>query len=531
MTKTFLLIRPAFLIAGLILATSCASVKKYNKQISKNHTVSELREDVDIAYAQLKKYHPKLYQYTAKETLDFKFDSLKQAIKTPLTSREFYEKLAQVVTHVHQGHISVSPPYIKRKRKARKKFRDKKFAFNAMDFEYLNDKLWVIDANEKDSALVGAEVVAVGGAHPKFLIEKYNTLIASDGYNTTLFEGMVGSRFPKFYRKNQGFVDSLKVTFKNTDSVFNKTFHWIAPKDKAEKDSTANSKKQRMTREERKAARIARREKRKLNDKYGYIKEKDEFTRIFKFMDSDSTVAYMKIRGFTNGSYDDFYEESFAAMDAVGTKHLIIDLRDNGGGRLAEINELYGYLTDEEYQFINKSEVTNRLPFLNFLFANGNSWFLKGLGVVFSPFIAVHNLIKTEKQEEKIYYRWKYTNTQKPKENTYKGAVYVLINGNSFSASSILSTHLKATDRATFIGQETGGAYNGTVAGLFRNYELPNTKVRLRMGIMQLEAPYKTAPDGYGVKPDVEITPTRKDREAGIDSELQYVLNKIKSGK
>ena len=47
-----------------ILFSSCKSVEKYNTQIAKKHSPEELKEDVDYAYAKLKKFHPNLYQYT-----------------------------------------------------------------------------------------------------------------------------------------------------------------------------------------------------------------------------------------------------------------------------------------------------------------------------------------------------------------------------------------------------------------------------------------------------------------------------------
>lgn len=516
----------------LVLVASCGSIKKYNEAISEKHSVAELHIDVDEAYHQLKKYHPKLYQYTPKHVLDFKFDSLKQAITTPLSSRAFYEKLAAVVTNVRQGHISVSPPNEKRTRKERKEFRDKKFAFNSMEFEYLDEKLWLIDAKGADSILVGSEIIKIEEETPTFLVNKYNTLIASDGFNKTLFDKMVGSRFSRYYFKNKGFVDSLNITFKNSDSVFDRTFRWKKPAKQNDSVSAIAAKdsvvfKKRLTASERKAARIATRKKRQFNDKYGYVKSKDEFTRIFNFIGKDSTVAYMKIRGFSNGSYKEFYEESFKTIDSLGTQNLIIDLRDNGGGRLNEIDELYSYLTDQEYTFIEKSEIKTRVPFLNSFLSNTNPNLLRGAVLVVSPVIAILNVLKTEKENSTLYYKWKNSKPQEPKETNYKGNIYVLINGNSFSASSVLSTHLKATNRATFVGQETGGAFNGTVAGLFREHELPNSKVVIRMGLMQIEAPYKVDPDGFGVTPDVEILPTRKDREDLRDPELQYVLDVI----
>ena len=102
-----------------------------------------------------------------------------------------------------------------------------------------------------------------------------------------------------------------------------------------------------------------------------------------------------------------------------------------------------------------------------------------------------------------------------------------MINGNSFSASSILSTQLKGNQRAIFVGEETGGAYNGTVAGISKMYELPNTKVKVKVGLLYIDAPFKVTPDGYGVQPDVKIVPTYQDRLNKIDPELAWILEDI----
>jgi C-terminal processing protease CtpA/Prc len=62
----------------------------------------------------------------------------------------------------------------------------------------------------------------------------------------------------------------------------------------------------------------------------------------------------MKIRGFKNKSYNKFYKESFEQLRASKTKTLILDLRSNGGGRLAEIAELYSYLADSSFVFLRQ---------------------------------------------------------------------------------------------------------------------------------------------------------------------------------
>ncbi|GAA4970897.1 S41 family peptidase [Algibacter aquimarinus] len=523
-----------FLLAlSLVLLVSCASVKKYNSQITSLHAVEDLHDDVDKLYKQLQKHHPKLYQYTPKADLDFKFDSLKKSINQPLDSKTFYKKLAPVVTNVRQGHVAVSSVSKRFTKKERKALSKKKFEFYDLAFEYLEDKLWVKNSYGKDSTLVGNEVLSLNGESASKLAETYKTRFASDGYNKTLHNRFVGKAFTAYYVRDKGFLDSLQVTFKSKDSVFTKMFKRIPKKEK--KDSLAidtaavkKVKPKKLTSEEKKEKRLASRKKRKDNKKYGYISKIKDYTRSLDFIGEDSTVAYMKIRAFSNGNYKKFYKESFAKIDSAKTTNFILDLRDNGGGRIAEIENLYSYLTDKDYQFILESEVNSRIPFMKYLMSNTTPVSLKVVSGLLSPIIITGNLIKTKKKNGKLYYKFKESKIQEPSPLNYKGKMYVLINGNSFSASSLISTHLKATKRATFVGEETGGAYNGTVAGVYKVYQLPTTKLKVRMGLMQVEAPQKQEPDGYGIKPDVEISPTVKDRRAGVDTELEWILNDIK---
>ncbi len=506
---------------------SCVSVKTYNEQITSLHSVEDLHKDVDKLYEQLKRHHPKLYQYTSKEDLDFKFDSLKRSIHTPMDSRAFYKALAPVVTNVRQGHVSVSSAAKRFVRKDRKKLLKQKFEFYDLDFEYLEGKLWVKANRGKDSLLTGSEVIAIDGEPAVELVETYKKRFASDGYNTTLHNRFVSKGFAVYYYKDKGFVDSLEVTFKTKDSLFSKVLKRIPKKEKKDKaieDSLKKVKPKKLSREEKITKKRLARKRRKDNRKYGYLGKRKQYTRNFNFIGNDSSVAYMKIRTFSNGNYKKFYKESFAKMDSLQTQYFVLDLRENGGGRIAEIEKLYSYLTDKEYQFILESEVNSRTPFFKYLMSNTTPNSLKVVSGVLSPIIFAHNLLHTKKKAGKLYYKFGESKIRKPDPLNYKGKMYVLINGNSFSASSLISTHLKATKRATFVGEETGGAYNGTVAGIYKLYRLPTSRLRVRMGLMQIEAPQKQTPDGYGVKPDVEVLPTVKDRQLNRDPELNWIL-------
>ncbi|SFD03999.1 C-terminal processing protease CtpA/Prc, contains a PDZ domain [Algibacter pectinivorans] len=524
MCYTFILL--AFLV-------SCKSVEKHNTQITKLHTIQDLHQDIDKLYKQLKRHHPKLYQYTPKAVLDFKFDSLKQAINRPMDSRAFYKQLAPVVAQVKQGHVSVGLEGKRFTRKELKALKKKKFEFYDLDIVYLEGKLWVKNYKGNDSTLIGKEIVRINGESATKLAEVYKTRFASDGYNKTLYNRYVSKSFSLYYYRDKGFLDSLQVTFKAKDSVFSKVLRRIDKNPKKDnKDSISASaediKPKKRSLEDKKENRLAKKQFRKQKRKRGYIPKDKNFTRNFKYIGKDSTIAYMKLRSFTNGNYKRFYKEVFAKIDAKNTSHFILDLRDNGGGRIAEIDYLYGYLANKPFQFIKESEVMSRTPFIKSVMSNTIPNSIKVIGSLFYPVVATYSLIKTKTYNDKIYFNFnKYTKIKAPKPLAYTGKLYVLINGNSFSASSILSTHLKATKRATFIGEETGGAYNGTVAGVFKIYKLPESQVKVGFGLMQIEAPQKQNPDGFGIKPDVKVVPNIMDIQSGIDTELEWILKDI----
>jgi len=522
--------KPLLFLAVLVLFASCASVQKYNEQIATLHSVESLHKDVDVAYEKLQKLHPRLYLYTPKETLDAKFDSLKMAITKPMNSHAFYKKLTVTMANVRQGHAGVVAPIKKLDKKEKKLRNKKKFELNNLNFEYLDDAVWVKSTVNKDSALVGSEVLELNGELVSDLVKKYSKRFSSDGYNTTFYNRRVGLFLPRYYYYDKGRLDSIQMTFKKSDSVFKKMFRRI-PKDSMAsnvKKDTVKKTPKKLTKAERKLAKKKRKQKFKDNFKYGYDRTKKRYTRNFKFIDSNR-VAYMKIRGFTNGHFEDFYEEVFTKIDSAKSKALIIDLRDNPGGRLKEINELYSYLADKDFKFIEEGETNVRFPTLKALRSRRSTSFggavSKGIA---TPIVFFRDLFNVRKRDGKKYYKFKSAKVQQPKPLSYKGPVYVLINGHSFSASSVLSVNLQASKRATLVGEETGGAYNSTVAGYTNTVTLPNSKVQVYFGLMVLETPYQKVLKGYGVQPDVTIIPTQNDRISNKDPELYWVLKDIK---
>ena len=512
--------RQAVLLILSIFIISCQSTKQFNDDLLKPISVVKLQNDVDFSYKKLKQLHPKLYWYISKEKLDYKFDSLKKSIQKPMTGLAFYKELSQVLKNVGQGHLGISPSLEKRSKKEIVALKKKgKSAFSQFDFELLENKLFIKKNRSRHDIKEMSEVIAINNESPIELIATYKRRIASDGYNQTFHNQYAGKFFGTYYTFDKGKMqDSIQLLLKydNKDSLF------VIQRDTfgthSKEDTIKRSKKE-------------SREKAKFNSKYGYVKETKMFTREFNFVANDSATAIMTIKQFNNGNSHSFYEECFNKLAAYNTKNLIIDLRNNPGGRLSEIQDLYGYLVNESFVFIDHYEVVSRTSKLHADYFKGGGPIFKFFKILAAPIYYSVNYLSVTKEGDKFIIKNSSSKVNQPKPNNFKGKIYVLINGGSFSASSILSSNLKATKRAIFVGEETGGAFNGTVAAQMPLVVLPNSKVNLRIGLALVSATGKTDVEGRGIFPDVAIFPTIQDRKNNNDPELNWTLEDIRRDK
>jgi C-terminal processing protease CtpA/Prc len=509
----------------ILFFTKCTSVKKQNAHLDKFISTKKLKSDVDFTYKTLQQLHPNLYGYISQSVLDSKFDSLKQTIIEPLKPLGFYKKLSPIVAAIKQGHTYVYGPTKLFTKKETKALLKKGIGpLSQFEFNFTDDKLYIIKNKSSNKTIQpGTEVVAINHTIPIDLITEFNSFYTADGYNHTLKKTQSGKRFSTFFTIENGIKDSLVYHFKYKDSIKDITIRRLKA------DTTKNEHlknkllKAKLTAAEKETHKALKRKK-KIN---GYNKEYKNYNRNIDFIKKDSSIVLMKIRGFKNGNYRTFYKQSFETLKKHQTQNLILDLRDNGGGRLTEIAHLYSYLSDTTFVFLRKSEVVSRNSLFKGAYWHGGSLPVKALKVLCSPLIYSYLLLTVHKAENGKNYYATETRKHKVNKNAFKGKLYVLINGGSFSASSILSSNLKGAQRATFVGEETGGAYNGTVAGFMPIVQLPNSNLKIRIGIMEIKPYYATAVKGRGIFPDKEITPTLEDVLQENDPELKWIMDDI----
>ena len=191
----------------------------------------------------------------------------------------------------------------------------------------------------------------------------------------------------------------------------------------------------------------------------------------------------------------DFKTEISNAFNLIAEnriQQLIIDLRNNQGGDLEYGVYLLSYLLDEPFRILDQyykvgADETN------------------------------DELVKTNGEESGIH---------ACKENRFKGKVYVLINGGSFSNSGIVASALKIHNRAIFIGSETAGN-NKVLAGYTKELNLPATNIYVEIPTRQFMLYEKLPLSGHGTMPDHMITPTIEDIMANRDPVKEFTLRLI----
>ncbi len=180
-------------------------------------------------------------------------------------------------------------------------------------------------------------------------------------------------------------------------------------------------------------------------------------------LDTALHAARLSIRSFDQKvlgeqSFKQFVGNAFAQMEAAKTQYLVLDLRDNQGGNTAYGKFLLAYLLDEPFRLVEKGPASGK--------------------------------------------------TQ-PQKKTFKGSVYVLVNGGSFSVTAMVVSCLSSKNRSVIIGEETGGS-GEKIVGSASGTTLPFTKIycEIPKRIWYIRS-YDS--NGHGILPDIAVQPEPSD--------------------
>lgn len=538
-----------FGILFLALGTfSCVSTTKFNQHINQPISVYDLKKDVDYAKNKLLKKQVDIDWYYPKEVIQYRLDSFKTAITHPMLPNDFSKSLMQVVASFGHGHAYVTQLDLKFTKEEKKKYKGSKNPLYLLGFKNAENRIYLEKNFSNDSTLVtNAELLAIEEYSYSDFIKENPRVRTGDGYTKVLNQNYIAPYFINYVNRKLKVRDSIVLTLQQNDSVFTQVLHRELKKKKIKgetiqkdslkllKENQKNQPKKILTKAEKQKAFDRIKHQYELKKYFAYDKVKKEYNRALRFPNpQDSTTVLLDVNSFALGSYKKGYEYIFDSIQKLGTKNFILDIRENGGGYPSDINHLFAYLTTSN----QPQMVVDPLLKVNSKWSSSARFFQKPnlvLHTILLPYVIYKSgdfFFRTKKIDGEYYFNdGRKKDFLKKEKNRYEGNLYVLTSGKSYSAASLIASALCAEGKAILVGEETGGDYNGTVAGFTTDYTLPHSKIKIAVPMMVYQPQQKRELKGRGVFPHHEIKYHFADFLNQKDPQLEWILEDIKNKK
>ncbi len=448
-------------VLAVALAISFGTKGQYNNDYDPSRKIPKdaLIEDLLILERSLDATHTGLYSYTDKRTFTNNYRRLRNGCDD-MTEREFLKYVGPLVDLVKNGHTEISTS------EAHWNFVKMNHQVFPLELRLTEDQAFVTKNHSKSSIDRNDRIVSINGQKISEIIKKLLRYVPSDGYNTTRKYHLLSKDFYRYYYLFQDQSESFDVEIEN-DNL--NTFYKVG------------------------GVPIS-----------AFNNNNEEPQLDFEILNAE--LAAFTIRTFHNPTlekfninFSKFVDSVFVQLKEQRIETLILDLRNNQGGSDGNGNLLYSYLAREPFEYYKRIEVANTtISFEEYLSASGREeW--NQVKKYFDMFA------KPNEYGTFNFDRKPLLSSQlpiEPKPNAFRGKLFVLINGGTFSAAAEIASFIHYRKRGEFVGEEAGGNYNFNVSGFTPTLVLPNSQIRVAVPTLKYEMDVSDYTAGHGVIPE-----------------------------
>ena len=430
---------------------------------AQSFSVEEVKQDATALIEGLKTYNPALYLYNP--DFDQQVASVVATVDEPLSLVQYYAFMNQIGALSNEGHFRIDAKAVS------PGFRNNEYAYLPMEVVILDNRIFVSRYfSEAESFEPFDEILSINGKPAVEILNELYKHIPADGE----------IRSYQRFKAEEGFAWRYYTFVEQPNS-----FELLCQREGALEPFTIEL--SALTREQ---------QVENFRNRYASNSAPEQAQSIADFytLDIQPNYAYLQLKSFNYQlikqyklKANRFYQERFAEITAAGVEHLIIDLRDNSGGRIEFTRAILPFV---------QTEVT--VDFLK----RATSW--KGKAKTYS--------------------------FPKQKKDAFTGQIYVLVNGATFSSASEITRYLKEYTNAIVIGEETASRYEGFVAGSSQVVVLPASGIKAYIPLYHNLFPpaSQQLTTNRGVLPQVEVQAKIDDIKADRDVALEAALRLIK---
>jgi Peptidase family S41 len=463
-------------------------------------SAEDARTDVALLRRGFETIHPGLYRYASKKEIDAAFAKLEEAASGPISELTLHGEIALMLAKIHCDHTKAEMS------DALTKYRKANPTHLPFRFRLIEGRMIVISTDgQPSSPPIGSEILTVNGMTVPNLLIKLGKTVAYDGDTDQAIavklgddSDLQGDDFNEYYPSFFGFPTEWKIGWKavGSASASQSTLkpinfeNWI-----------------------------------KLDAPDGNYR--NEFYKSVTWRIAGK-VARLKIDTFVN--YRNpvqptaFLRGFFKTLKSEGIEHLILDLRNNGGGSEDVSIALGRYLFDKP--FIWSKPIRYKAVRFGDLPQYIDSW--GDRDALFNPPLSLF-----EKTKDGWYDRIPVSEAPEDSDDEstvehqvagadrFTGKLTVLSGPQNGSGGTRTIAQLKEKAGATIVGEESSGSAEGPTAGQIFLMTMPKSGIKVRIPNAWNRTNISSWVPNKGVPVDQLVVPTLADFQAGRDRAVE----------
>lgn len=454
----FLLDKLFFNLGFIIVLYSAVFFFTQPKYIAKDKAI----DDLNFMIKTLENVHPDIYHSIRKDSFLIIFNQEVDALPKKVSELEFFKICARLNAHFKTGHTRPMENLLTSNHLFKNVF--------PYELKIIDERLFITnDLSIFKSVPIGSEVIELNGKKVAQLIDEWSELASYESIvnrnNRIANPGHIG-----MWNNYKSYT--LKYKDYNNQKIKEKIINGGIVTTIASSIKLHGKKRNNFVYKE-------------LSPEIGYI-------GFFSCMDLES--------------YKDFFLSSFKKLKSKEIKHLIIDIRDNGGGYSVIADDLMQYIFHQPHNELDSGIVKVSDELIATGKVKDKLWFVE------KPEVGKTYTRKPGLRELKNY------------PDRFNGNTYLLTNSGTFSAGQGFASAYRCYGNGIIIGEETGGA---TVNfGDVHIFELPNSGLKMMTSWEQAFS--ACGKDNHrGVIPDFIVENSISDYINGTDRILDFTLDLI----
>lgn len=422
--------------------------------------------DLNFMVESLENIHPDIYHVISKDSFLIELNNEIGNLPEKVTVLEFFKVCARLTSHFRTGHTRPMENIL-----------SNSFLFNRtfpFETKIIDDRLYVTkNLTLLSSIPVGSEIIEINNKSMGQVIGELSKMVS----------------FENISFRNHLITKPDNIGIWNDFNTFKIKYIDYKSKKLKEKSVSGSS----------------------YSNMYHFIQSKFQKPRELIYKELSPEIGYIGFFGCTDlKNYENFYKSTFSELKNKNIEHLIIDIRDNGGGHTLITAWFEQYIFHQPHRDTDSAIV----KVSNELIATGK----------------VKDKLGHIKDVEagKTYTIMQGLHQLKELPLRYNGKTYLLTNNGTFSAAQGFASAYKCYGQGTIIGEETGGA---TVNfGNIHIFKLPNTGLKIMTSWEQAFSSCGVD-NQRGVIPDFEVKNSIEDYVNNNDRVLEFTLNLIEDKK